>query len=230
METFTSADLKAMRFLIGLTLLVVVGSIIAQPKTVSESIPVTSQTRLDLEFDFADQITFKSWDKEEVLVKVEVEINDGKDNDVFTLNSRSSATTIYIEMDEEMWEKIPKERNGKQCCNYSSRLDYTVYLPNEMAVKSSTINGTYEFQYYDQRMQLKTISGGIDITIPKTMGMDFNAKTITGEVYSDIEIKFPNGKEGLRQVVGQDFFGRIHGGGLKSELETISGNIYLRKG
>ena len=60
--------------------------------------------------------------------------------------------------------------------------------------------------------------------------MDFKAKTISGEVFSDIEISYPYGKEGLRQVVGQDVRGRVSDGGVESKFETISGNIYLRKG
>ena len=79
-------------------------------------------------------------------------------------------------------------------------------------------------------MKLKTISGAIDVTIPASQGMDFKAKTISGEIYSNIEIEYPYGKEGLRQIVGQDVRGRVSSGGVESNFETISGNIYLRKG
>jgi hypothetical protein len=66
--------------------------------------------------------------------------------------------------------------------------------------------------------------------VPDKNGLDFRAKTISGGVYSDIDIEFPYGKDGLRQMVGQNVHGRIAGGSVESKLETISGSIYLRKG
>lgn len=203
----------------------------AQPKKVTATVPVSGQEMLDLEFAFADDITFKTWDKNEVYVEVMVEINDGEYNDIFTLNTDESSSTIYIEMDEDMWKKISKKENGKwKNCSYTSTINYTVYLPKQLTVRSSTISGDYEFEYYGTEMNLKTISGAIDVTIPERLGLDFKAKTISGEVYSDIEIEYPYGKEGLRQIVGQDVRGRVSKGGVQSNFETISGNIYLRKG
>lgn len=203
----------------------------AQPKIVSETVSVTGQNRLDLDFKFADDITFEVWDKNEVQVEVSVEINDGEYNDIFSLKSEKTETAIYIEMDEGMWKKIEKRKDGKwKNCSYTTNLNYTVRLPKGLRVKSNTISGDYEFEYFGETMDLKTISGAIDITVPQRMGLDFKAKTISGEVYSDIDIKYPEGKKGLRQIVGQDFKGRINDGGVQSEFETISGNIYLRKG
>ena len=219
-----------MRALI-ITLCLATFGLSAQPKKVTESVPVSGQTLLDLEFDFADDIVFKTWDKSEVLVEVMVEINNGEDNDIFTLTSEKSNSTIYIEMDADMWKKISKKEDGSwNRCSYTSTINYTVYLPRKMNIRSSTISGDYEFEYFGSEMKLKTISGAIDVTIPTKSGMDFKAKTISGEVYSDIEISYPYGTEGLRQIVGQDIRGRVSSGGVESTFETISGNIYLRKG
>ncbi|WP_421763747.1 hypothetical protein [Ekhidna sp.] len=203
----------------------------AQPKKVTESVSVTGQERLDLEFAFADEIVFKTWEKNEVLVEVMVEINNGEDNDIFTLSSNKSNATIYIEMDEDMWKKLSKQENGKwNNCSYQSNIDYTVYLPANLNVRSNTISGDYAFEFYGAEMELKTISGAIDVTVPEKKGMDFKAKTISGEIYSDIEIKYPYGKDGLKQIVGQDIRGRVSEGGAESTFETISGDIFLRKG
>lgn len=205
--------------------------VVAQPKKVTESVAVTGQSVLDLEFDFADDIVFKTWDKKEVFVEVEVEINDGEDNDIFTLESDKTSTTVYIEMDDDMWKKIDKNKKGNwNNCSYSTNIYYTVYMPKNMQVKANTISGNYQFEYFGTPMKLKTISGEIDITVPERSGLDFRAKTISGEVYSNVEMEYPEGKEGLRQIVGQNFKARINNGGEESLFETISGNIYLRKG
>ena len=202
----------------------------AQPKKVTVSEQVSGQEDLRLDFAFANTITFKNWDKNEVYVEVMVEIYDGKYNDIFTLSTYKSSAEIFIEMDEDMWDKIPKDERKRWNCNQISRMDYTVYLPETLKVEATTISGDFEFEYFAAEMNLNTISGAIDVTIPERAGLDFKAKTISGEVYSDIEIKYPYGKEGLRQIVGQDFRGRINTGGPESVFETISGNIYLRKG
>ncbi|WP_370088325.1 hypothetical protein [Ekhidna sp.] len=203
----------------------------AQPKKVTESVALSGQQLLDLDFAFADNISFKTWEKNEVFVEVMVEINNGEDNDIFTLKTEKSSNTIYIEMDKDMWKKISKQENGKwNNCSYTSTINYTVYLPAKLNVRANTISGDYEFEYFGSEMKLKTISGAIDVTIPQKKGMDFKAKTISGEIYSDIEIEYPYGKEGLRQIVGQDVRGRVNPGGSESNFETISGNIYLRKG
>ncbi|GAB4238743.1 MAG: hypothetical protein Tsb0034_14500 [Ekhidna sp.] len=203
----------------------------AQPKTVTETVDVNGQTRLDLDFAFADDIVLKVWEKEEVKVEVSVEINGGEDNDIFSLSSSKTSSTIFIEMDQDMWKQLSRKGDDNwNRCSYTSTINYTVYLPKGLRVSANTISGDYDLEYYGQELELKTISGAIDITVPEPESLDFRAKTISGEVFSDIEIAFPDGKEGLRQVVGQKFRGRIKNGGTESTFETISGNIYLRKG
>ena len=202
----------------------------AQSKKVTESVAVSGQTLLDLEFTFADEIVFKTWEKNEVLVEVDVNIQDGQYNDIFTLSSSITSGIIRIAMDKDMWKQIEKDKKGNWNNCWSSEINYTVYVPKNMEVKANTISGNYLMTYTGSPMLLKTISGEIDMTIPAKYAMDFKAKTISGEVYTDIEIEFPFGKEGLQQVVGQNVKGRIGAGGKESSLETISGNIYLRKG
>ena len=200
-----------------------------QTKRVTESVTVDKQEELNLEFAFADKIEFEVWNKNEVFVEVDVDIMDGKYNDIFSLRSTKSTYTISIEMDKDMWNKIDKAER-KRNCNWYSELNYKVYLPKNMEITANTISGNYELKYYGTPLRLKTISGAIDVTVPESASLDFRAQTISGEVFSDIDIEFPYGKEGLRQIVGQKVRGRIKNGGEELEFETISGNIYLRKG
>ena len=223
-----SENLIRMKSIIVLLCLATFG-LSAQSRMVTESVALEGQTNLDLDFDFADDIVFKTWDKNEVLVEVNVEINDGRHNDIFTLSSSRSASSVRIAMDKDMWGKIERDERT-QNCTWRSTINYTVYLPKNISVEANSISGNYEFVYYGKPMRLKTISGAIDLTVPDSESLDFRAKTISGEVYTDIYIKFPYGKEGLRQIVGQKVDGRIGEGGPESRFETISGDIFLRKG
>lgn len=216
-----------MKALLALLCLATLG-LSAQSKKVTESVPLSGQSNLELEFTFADQITFKTWEKQEVLVEVEVEIDNGEDNDIFTLYASKTSSTVYVEMDKDMWKRAKRKKGNN--CSWQTTINYTVYLPREMQVEANTISGNYEFEYFGTPLRLKTISGAIDVTVSGSSNLDFRAKTISGEVFSDVDISFPYGKEGLRQIVGQKFIGRINEGGEESLFETISGNIYLRKG
>ena len=197
----------------------------AQTK-VTESATVNGQDLLELKFDFADEIKIETWDKNEVNVEVSVSINDGEYDHIFTLEKYVGSRSISIEMDKNMWDKIDRKDNN---CSFNSDIYYTVKMPKNMKVDAYTISGDFTLSRYPQDMKLKTISGDIDIMVGTT-GIDFKAKTISGEVYSDLNITYPEGKDGLRQMVGMKVHGRVNNGGTPMELETISGNIYLRKG
>lgn len=205
--------------------LIAVTSVTGQTR-VTEKAGVSGQELLVLDFPFADDITIKTWDKQEVLVEVDVTINNGEDDEVFRLITASTSDKVSIELDQDMWKKAG--RSGENC-SWSSELVYTVYMPVSMTLEASTISGNFILTPTEKKAFLKTISGDIDITVAQKKGVDFKAKTISGEIYSDLDISYPEGKEGLRQIVGMNVSGRINEGGTAMELETISGNIYLRK-
>lgn len=72
---------------------------------------------------------------------------------------------------------------------------------------------------------LKTISGDLDVTMNKA---DIEAKTVTGTIYSDLEINLPDiskSNSNANRVIGT-----VNKGSDRVKLETVSGNIYMRKG
>lgn len=207
-------------------LLLTVGLVTIAQTKVTESAVVSGQELLELGFDFADEIEINTWDKNEVLVEVSVSINEGEYDHIFTLEKRVTARSIQINMDKDMWKQIDRKDGN---CSFTSNIYYKVYLPATLELESNTISGDYLVKNYTKQLSLKTISGDIDISVPSNKGLDFKAKTISGEIYSDLDIAYPDGKDGLKQVVGMNITGRIYNGGTPMKLETISGNIYLRK-
>lgn len=204
-------------------------SLPAQATKATQTVPVKNEKYLDLDFAFADLIKFEIWDKSEVLVEVMVQIDNGAHNDIFTLSAEAQEDRIQVVMDREMWKKLENQSWHSKDCSYSTEINYTIHLPKQLVVQSETISGNYELTYFGKEVQLKTISGEIDLVVPESLGLDFKASTITGEMYSDLEISYPEGKDGLRQIVGQRVVGQVNGGGSLSLFDTISGNIYLRK-
>ncbi|MBV6645614.1 MAG: DUF4097 family beta strand repeat protein [Cyclobacteriaceae bacterium] len=191
-----------------------------------KSIPVKDQQVLEIDFPYADDIVLKLWEKPEVRVEVEYAINGGEDDEMFELKTSINASGISIFMEKDIWHKN-KERWKKSNC-WQSEIYYTVYLPKEMQLEANTISGNFELDYAFQDAQFKTISGDIDLTVNAGEGLDFKVKTISGEVYSNLDIQFPEGRDGLRQIVGTNIRGVVNGGGVLMRMETISGNVYLR--
>ena len=202
-------------------------SVTASAETnVEEKIGVTGETRLALDLPFADEIRFETWDRNEVLVQAAVTINNGKEDEIFELESRKSSDTIYVGMNKEQWQDYSWDG---MCQCQETRIHFRVYFPGTMKIDAKTISGGYTLDYYGQPLRLKTISGDIDLNVTADHGVDFKATTISGEVYSDLDVDYPEGRDGLKQMVGINVRGRVFGGGPAVAMETISGDIYLRK-
>lgn len=208
-----------------ITVLALAGLCCQAQTHVEKNIDVTGQSRLVLDLPFADEIGLSAWDEDKVQVQAAVTINDGEEDGIFALNSHTSSNTIYIAMDRDRWQDF----SWQGMCNCKqTKISYQVYFPKTLQIDAKTISGSYSLDYYDRPLQLKSISGDIDLNVPAGHGVDFRVKTVSGEVYSDLDIDYPDGKDGLKQLVGINVHGRAFGGGPTLTMKTISGNIYLR--
>ncbi len=96
----------------------------------------------------------------------------------------------------------------------------------------STLSGDIEvkFSTVSQKspMSIKSVSGDLDITMPENTKANLDIGTISGDVYTDFEIKI--GKKGdMRQIGGSEFKYKLNGGGVVLDLSSVSGDVYLRK-
>ena len=77
---------------------------------------------------------------------------------------------------------------------------------------------------------ISLISGYIDVTVPASANVDFALSSISGEIYTDLNLQIQGGKENMQRLGGgQKIQGTLNGGGVEMGLKTISGDIYLRK-
>ncbi len=209
-------------------------------KVIEKHLPFSASQSVNLNLRFADDIKVQYWDKAEVFVKVAVEINSGKLNDALIVTSSSNADEISVktDFDNTLLEKGNVEdcpdnkdhpswsRNGK---NYyvCSKINYEVFLPKQAQLTLETINGNIWISSVYNTIKAKTISGFVDVSWPKGKGGTLGMKTITGEVYSDLNIAFIT-KRQKNPIVGYQLEGTVYGGGPKVMLESISNNLYVR--
>ncbi|MDY8135230.1 DUF4097 family beta strand repeat-containing protein [Aquimarina sp. 2201CG5-10] len=236
-----------MKILVNLFILCLISAQINAQKVIEKEIN-TSADRIKAEFKFADDITIKTWDKNEVYLKAEVSINGGQFDDYYTLNIDNNSSVLNIESDYgDLFDKWKKERgsnkknNWDPCNNLDIDANYTLYLPkkSEFRIKSISgdvasedyqgdlevdiISGDIDIKKYSGDLVLKTVSGDIDVKVSKSK---LRAETVTGMIYSDKDMNFDQGKN---RMVGSKVTGSF--GDVKSQLElkTVSGDIFIRK-
>jgi hypothetical protein len=101
-------------------------------------------------------------------------------------------------------------------------------------VVANTTSGDIEIVFSEvnqsQPTSISNTSGFIDITLPATTKATLNMSSISGEIYTDMDIKVGDTESGLRRLGGgRKIHGTLNGGGVEVSLRAISDDIYLRK-
>ncbi len=202
---------------------------------------------------FAQNIVVKNWDKNEISVEATVNLNDNTKNDEFSFKADKIGGTYKVKSDYGNLFKRHKKsvtitHKGEDCNGYNHCtnhnnvvVNYVIYVPKKMELKIKSISGSVEANNYvgvlnldlisgnitvkkhSKDMHLKTISGDIDIYVSDAK---LEAKTLTGGVYSDLDIDFDKKK---KRGFGSKIITTINKGTAFLKLNTISGDIYLRK-
>jgi hypothetical protein len=149
-----------------------------------------------------------------------VNINENKDNEAYqiTFNESGSNTVIRGKFSDEYF----KGRNN--CCN-ESEIFWQVWVPEKTDFRIETINGNITISGQTDQMNVKTISGFIDLAIPSSQNADLAFSTISGTIYTDHTLRLNKNHTGIPSVIKE----ALNSGGQPISLETISGDIFFRK-
>ncbi|QMU30003.1 DUF4097 family beta strand repeat-containing protein [Adhaeribacter radiodurans] len=216
---------------------------VSAQKVVEKTLPAASNQEIDLQLKFGDDIKISAWDKPEVYVKVTYNINSGRLNDALKLdfNSGTNGPRVTVDLDHDLLktgraEDCPDAPYGRNRSSYNgqeyytcTQIDYEIKVPRNNSLVVNTINGNIELRGINGPVNAKSISGFVDMSWPDKKGATISFKTITGEVYSDLNIGFTNKQKEI-PIVGYQLKGDLNGGGSRVKLETISNNVYFRKG
>ena len=226
--------------LLAITMLFI-ASMTAQ-RNVEKTELISANQDITLDFQFAQDIQVEQWNKNEVVIKASVNIDDGKGNEYFSLKTDKRAGGLKISSDYgDYFKTKEKNRNGNNCST-NTEIDYVIYVPKGVILKVKSISGSLSaksfignlttdlisgdvtIKNYDGALTLKTISGDVDVTMNKAK---INVSTLTGTIYSDLNINKDNhsNSAGSNKIKGT-----INNGKELVIMETISGNIYMRKG
>lgn len=209
-------------------------------KIIEKTLPFSKNQKIDLDLKFGDLIQVHAWDKNEVYIKATIDINNGKLDDALLMDFKSSTSEIKVTVDfdkELIKQGRPEDcpdnnnsysHNGRDSYVVCSEINYQVYLPKGADLTMETISANIELKDIAGPVFAKSISGFVDMNWPANKGISVAMKSITGELYSDLDIDYSNKKD-KPDYVGYLLKGTLNGGGPEVYLESISNDIYLRK-
>ncbi len=191
----------------------------AQTKT-EKHISFSGKESLVLDLQFADSIDLKSWDRNEVYATASVNINENKDNDAYLISYSESGSTV------ELKATFKKDYfKGRDNCCTKTDIRWKVYMPEKVPFTVETINGNITITGRTGEMNVKTISGFIDLAVPASKPADIEFSTISGTVFTDHRLAMETRSKGISSVIRD----KLNNGGPPIKLETISGDIFFRK-
>lgn len=207
-------------------------------KILEKHLDIKGGSSVEMNFQISDSIRIITWNKSEVYIKSSINVNDNKDNDDYKMTYDGSGDEVVIKGKLE-WKGCP-ERHGRRvsnkdsgtihddcCCNCYSEIIHEVYIPEGADFSIETINGNIVITGKPGAVRVHTISGFIDLAVAPERAGSVEMKTISGTMYSNYE--FPADSHKGRRI-GGNVSAELNGGkGKRIDLETISGDIFLRK-
>ena len=211
----------------------------AQAETIEKSYAYTGQ-KLDLDLNFGTEVILKSWDKNEISVKITYEINEGKDNEVmdWKIDDANGKLNINIELDSKKLEKL-----GECCCNgkngnyWSGRgskgnrvcvdIKVEVMMPGKSDVKVKTIVADVAVEGFSGNLDLETVTGQINLRWAKSAGAEVNIETVNGSIYTNMDLVMEKEK-GLPKISSHKVKATYKSGGRALNLKTVTSDIYLK--
>jgi DUF4097 and DUF4098 domain-containing protein YvlB len=210
-----------------LTAILIVASIVTSfsQKVITKKLDVQGK-KMEMKFDFADSIRIEAWNKNTVELEVSVNIDNNRFNEYYKLNENSFSGDIDL-VEKIDFEAIKKTKGTGNNCNFDKMIRYKLKVPSNLEFSLKTIAGQIILEGSLGKMSVNSISGFIDYAVPASMKARINLSTVTGDVYSNLKFDKSASKE--MSWVGTKRDLTLNSGSLPIKLETVSGNIYLRK-
>ena len=200
-------------------------------KIIEKHIEFAPNSYVRMNFQISDSIRIVTWKKNEVYIKSSINVNDNKNNDDYKMVFGESGSTINVSAKLDLPKNACRGDSNNRCncyCGCPSVIFHEVYVPENADFSVETINGNIIITGNTAEIRAKSISGFIDLAVAPQRKADVKMRTITGTMYSNIELDATSRR--IKQVGGGSVSAHLNGGGGKEiELETISGNIFFRK-
>ena len=187
---------------------------------IEKHIDFSEKESISMKIQIADSINIQTWNKNEVYIKASVNVNENKDNEAYMTSFDDSGKTILVKANF----KDNYFKGKKNCCNETD-IFWQIYVPEKTKFSVETIDANVTITGQTTEMNVKSISGYIDLAEPAGKHADIDFSTISGRMYSNHELALNKTHSGIPLKINE----KLNNGGDPIKLETISGDIYFRK-
>ena len=184
-------------------------------------IDFSGKENLKLNIQIADSIRLQTWSRNEVYVTASVNINDNKDNEAYIISFDDQQKSVIVQADF----KKDYFRGRENCCCDDTEIRWNIFLPEKAEFSVETINGNITITGMTSKLEVKSISGFIDLEAPAVRSANIEFSTLTGTIYSDHDLNLSGSRATGQNVIRQS----LSKGKPLIKLETISGDIFFRK-
>ncbi len=145
---------------------------------------------------------------------------------------------IYLPAKQNISVKS-KGLNDMDISGFSGEIEASAEMTGNIAIldvtgpiTANTNTGTVEVTFskvnQSSPITISTATGEVDVTLPKDTPANLALSSSMGEIYTNFDLSVPD-KDGLKAISTQNVKGSINNGGVKIQLNSATGNIYLRK-
>lgn len=194
-----------------------------------------------LKLPYAQNIRIIAWEKPELQFNTAFKTTSEAMKNIHTVDIKDGQESLNITTDFK-WDRNQKDFSCCWCSMCDSilqsgvvtdslsciclRVDYEIMVPAGASIQLETISGDIEVVDVKGDLHLKTISGFVDIARSASVPADLEFKSVTGEIYTDFDISLDKNSTAYSKKVHT----RLNGGGSNVWAETVSGDIFFRKG
>jgi hypothetical protein len=219
----------------------------------TKSYPVNAGQKIKLKFDYPKVIHISSWDKKEVFVEATVKINDGENNNAFTLQQEVAdgvlsisnkldmeqiPKTYYVSLDgiktqftskKDMENFVQANKGRNNLSSYQQRdieVTIDIKVPEDVITNVHAVYGMVELDHIKCPITVEATYGGIDASLKEEEIGQLKLTNRFGNIFSNLDI-MPVEK------IERNFYTSITaspGKGPAYDISSSYGNIYLRKG
>ncbi|MCG8525972.1 MAG: hypothetical protein MI748_06315 [Opitutales bacterium] len=206
-------------------------------KSIDERIELREDQEVVLKLKFAESINVIPVNENILHVKGDIEINDGENDDAYSVEVENSQSSVivqsHLEHDEEHYRIIQTFDKDGNLKSTSRSVDvkghYNVEVPRSWKLSVKTINADINITNQAAPMKIESINGEIDFRFDQNDDLDLKVSTINGDCYTDTEFDWIGKRPKSYQVGRTKAQVRLNNGGLPIELKTINGFMYLRR-
>ena len=153
-------------------------------------------------------------------------------------NSQDGDTVIYLPASKNI-SVTSTGLNSIEISGFTGEIEASAVVTGQITItdvsgpvtantNTGTVTVVFNTVNQSSPITIKTATGAVDVTLPANTPADLSMDSTMGAIYTNFDLSLPD-KNGLKAISSQKVTGSINNGGVKIQLNSATGNIYLRK-